>query len=137
MKKEDCLFCKIIDGKIPSRKIYEDEYTYAFLDILNDAPGHTLVIPKVHFDSILDCSTKYLNKVFETVQKISKHYVEDCGFDGVNILGCNGEVAHQSVFHWHIHIIPRKNGDNMVWWPSESKNKVFDFDEICRQLKID
>lgn len=132
---EDCIFCKIIKGEIPSRKIYEDEYTYAFLDITPDAFGHTLVIPKKHCVNILDCQPDTLAKVMETAQLIAKHYVNDCGFDGVNILNCNGKSAHQSVFHFHLHIIPRKDGDNMRWWPNE-KEKAIDFDEAVKQLKI-
>ena len=75
---DDCIFCKIIKGEIPSFKIYEDDYTYAFLDIAKDMDGHTLVIPKNHCRSILECSAEDLGHVMETVQKISRHYIEDC-----------------------------------------------------------
>lgn len=104
----DCIFCKIINGEIPSYKIYEDEYTYAFLDIAKDIEGHTLVIPKKHALNVLDCETEILTKLLETVQRISKHYVEDLGYDGVNILNASGAAAEQSVFHLHFHILPRK-----------------------------
>ena len=102
----DCIFCKIINGEIPSYKIYEDEYTYAFLDIAKDIEGHTLVIPKKHALNVLDCETEILTKLLETVQRISKHYVEDLGYDGVNILNASGAAAEQSVFHLHFHILP-------------------------------
>ena len=72
-----CVFCDIVTGEIPSYKIYEDEKTYAFLDIACDAYGHTLVIPKKHFENILDIDKVTLSDVMETVQKVSKHYVED------------------------------------------------------------
>ena len=132
----DCVFCKIIKGELPSYRIYEDEYVYAFLDIAQDAPGHTLVVPKTHVENILDCSPETLDKVMRAVQLIAKHYVDDCGFDGVNILNCNNESAHQSVFHLHFHIIPRKKGDGMWWWAKEPK-KEMDFEKICEKLKTD
>lgn len=132
---KDCIFCKIIAGELPSCKIFEDGHTYAFLDIAGDAAGHTLVIPKEHYANILDCPPDMLAHVMETVRKISRHYVENCGYDGVNILNCNGESAHQSVYHLHFHIIPRKKGDGMRWWPKEPK-KEMNFDEVCRLLKI-
>ena len=72
---EDCIFCKIIKGEIPCYKIYEDEYTFAFLDIAGDVDGHTLVIPKKHCKNILDCDEKTLEYVMKTVQKISKHFL--------------------------------------------------------------
>ena len=104
---DDCIFCKIIKGEIPSYKIYEDEKTYAFLDISCDSYGHTLVIPKKHCTNVLDCEKEYLEAVINTVRLISKHYVDDCGFEGVNVLNASGEAAQQSVFHLHFHIIPR------------------------------
>ena len=113
----DCIFCKIINGEIPSYKIYEDEYTYAFLDIAKDIEGHTLVIPKKHALNVLDCETEILTKLLETVQRISKHYVEDLGYDGVNILNASGAAAEQSVFHLHFHILPRKKEDGLHTFP--------------------
>ena len=110
---DDCIFCKIIKGEIPSYKIYEDEDVYAFLDIAGDVDGHTLVIPKKHCVNILDADKDVLSKVIIAVQKISKHYVEDVGYNGVNILNANDKSAQQSVFHLHMHIIPRKNDDKI------------------------
>lgn len=130
-----CLFCDIIEGKIPSYKIYEDEDTYAFLDIACDAYGHTLVIPKKHCENVLDADDQILASVMSTVKKISNHYVKDCGFDGVNILNASGESAEQSVFHLHLHIIPRKSGDNMKVYPLLAK-KDMNLEEICQNLKI-
>lgn len=113
----NCIFCKIIKGEIPSYKIYEDEYTYAFLDIAKDVDGHTLVIPKKHVVNILDCDEETLKHVMNTVKKICNHYVDNCGFEGCNILNASGEVAQQTVMHLHIHIIPRKANDNVNAWP--------------------
>lgn len=131
----DCIFCKIIKGEIPSYKIYEDEYTYAFLDIASDSYGHTLVIPKKHCTNVLDCPDEYLSAVMASVKKIALHYTEDCGFDGVNILNASEEAAQQSVFHLHFHIIPRKKGDNIDIWPLKEKFEL-DMAAICKELSL-
>ena len=114
---EDCIFCKIIKGDIPSFKIYEDEYTYAFLDIAKDVDGHTLVVPKKHVVNVLDSDEETLHHVLDTVKKISNHYTDDLGYDGVDIMNASGEAAQQSVFHMHFHIIPRKKNDGVDAWP--------------------
>lgn len=114
---EDCIFCKIIKGDIPSFKIYEDEYTYAFLDIAKDVDGHTLVVPKKHVVNVLDSDEETLHHGLDTVKKISNHYTNDLGYTGVNVYNCSGEDAHQSVFHMHFHIVPRKNDDGINGWP--------------------
>jgi histidine triad (HIT) family protein len=133
--KDDCIFCKIIGGKIPCYKIYEDENVLVFLDIAADYFGHTLVIPKKHYKNILDCPNKVLSDVMEVVQKISKHYVENCGFDGVNVINANEASAEQSVFHLHFHIIPRKQDDDFSLWVGENGKCVVPFDEQLERLK--
>lgn len=130
-----CVFCDIIEGKIPSYKIYEDDNTYAFLDIAGDAYGHTLVIPKKHCVNILDADAETLNNVMMAVNKISNHYVNNCGFTGVNLVNCSGADAEQSVFHLHIHIIPRKSEDNMKVYPNLQKHD-FDLKEVQSSLQI-
>lgn len=132
---KDCIFCKIINKEIPSYKIYEDEFSYAFLDISNDANGHILVIPKTHCENILDCPKDCLLHLIETVQKISQHLVDKCGFDGVNILNANGQAAEQSVFHLHIHLLPRSNKDNLKVFPSLEKNNE-SLEEIAEKLRM-
>jgi len=132
---DDCIFCKIIRGEIPTNKIYEDEKTLAFLDISKDLYGHTLVIPKHHFRNILDCQQDYLDAVIDTVQKVSKHYVDNCGFDGVNFLSANERCAEQSIFHLHVHILPRKNNDGLHTYPELEKHEM-DLQEISNKLKI-
>ena len=115
---EDCIFCKIINGTAPSMKIYEDEYTVAFMDIAKDVDGHLLVVPKTHCKNILDCNDESLINVMRTVKRISNHLVDNCGYDGVNLINASDESAGQDVFHFHIHIIPRKVGDNIKAWPN-------------------
>lgn len=122
-----CIFCKIVSGEIKSHKIYEDSETLAVLDIGNDFMGHTLVMPKRHCQNMLDCPADVWTAVMKTVRKVSKHYVENCRYDGVNVFCNNGESAGQSVFHLHVHIIPQKK---------ESHQHVFaKADEIKRDLK--
>jgi len=116
--EKDCLFCKIIKGEIPSYKIYENDYTYAFLDISNDGNGHILVVPKQHFENVLDCDDEYLAQVMKTVKLISSHLVNNCGFEGVNIANNSGKSAEQSVMHLHFHILPRKSDDTFNFFPS-------------------
>ncbi len=113
----DCIFCKIADHTIPSMTAYEDEHTIAFMDTAKDVDGHILVIPKTHAHNILDCDNDTLSQLISAVKKVSCHLVENCGFEGVNLLNASGESAGQSVQHFHIHVIPRKNGDNINAWP--------------------
>ncbi len=132
---KNCIFCKIVNKEIPSYKIYENEYIYAFLDIANDCIGHTLVVPKKHFENVMDCDDVYYAEVTKAVKLIAKHYVKDCGFNGVNIMNASGAAAEQSVFHLHFHILPRKINDGMKTWPNPTKKNV-DYEEIVKKLQI-
>lgn len=114
---EDCVFCRIVKKEIPCMKIYEDADTLVFLDIAKDVDGHMLVIPKKHVKNLLDCDAGTLHHLMDTVRKVSAHCVENCGYDGVNILHASGESAGQSVPHFHIHLIPRKEKDGIDAWP--------------------
>ncbi|WP_122645822.1 HIT family protein [Enterococcus mediterraneensis] len=110
----DCIFCKIIDQEIPSYKIYEDDVVYAFLDISQVTPGHTLVVPKKHVTDIFEYDEKLASDVFARIPKIAKAIEEAFPeIEGMNIVNNNKELAYQSVFHSHFHLIPRysKNDD--------------------------
>ena len=120
---ENCVFCKIVKGDIPSYKLYEDNYTYVFMDIANDVDGHILVIPKKHVTNVLDCDNDTLHHVLDTVKLISNKLV-DGGYDGVNVLNASGEAAGQTVFHLHFHIIPKKNDDGFSAWPKLPGGKL-------------
>ena len=113
-----CVFCKIIAGEIPGMKVYEDEHTIVIMDIAGDMDGHMLAIPKKHVNNILDCDVETLHHLMDTVKKVSNHCVENCGYDGVNLLNASDESAGQSVPHFHIHIMPRKRGDGIDTWPN-------------------
>ncbi len=114
---DDCIFCQIASGRIQSLKVYENETTLAFMDIARDADGHILVIPRKHCKSILDCDSATLSAVMQTVKTVSNHLTAHCGYEGVNLLNASGERAGQSVPHFHIHIIPRRQDDGIDAWP--------------------
>lgn len=132
---ENCVFCKIISGEFSSRKIYEDDKTLAFLDVAKDVDGHILVVPKKHCKNILDTDNETLAAVMKTVKLVSNHLVQNCGYEGVNLLNASDESAGQTVPHLHIHIIPRKTGDCIDAWPKFDGAKE-DLDAMLEKLKI-
>lgn len=132
---DNCIFCKIVKGEAPSYKIYEDEYTYAFLDISKDCYGHTLVIPKKHCQDVLTCDDETLNHVINTVKKVANHYVNNCGFKGVNIINASGEEAQQTVFHLHFHILPRTSKEEFDAFPSLC-GTIAPFEQQQEHLKL-
>lgn len=110
---ENCIFCKIIAGQIPSVKVYEDDQVLAFLDISQATPGHTLLVPKRHVPDIFAYDKALAEAVFSRVPKVARAIkAADPRIQGMNILNNNGEVAYQSVFHSHIHLIPRFSQDD-------------------------
>ena len=104
------VFCRIIDGEIPSSKVYEDDDVIAILDISQTTRGHTLVIPKAHYDSFLSCPKELMMKVYAVAQRIGQAEISLLGAKGVNVLTNVGETAGQSVTHFHVHVIPRYTG---------------------------
>ncbi len=119
MAGHDCIFCKIASGKIPSAKIYEDENVFAFLDIGPISDGHTLVMPKQHFEKVHSCPPELLGQVWSRIGKIAEAVVSALDADGYNVLCNNGRAAGQVVDHLHFHVIPRKTGDAVfTQWPS-------------------
>ncbi|WP_347861232.1 HIT family protein [Salimicrobium sp. PL1-032A] len=120
----DCIFCKIVDGDIPSAKVYEDEEVYAFLDISQVTKGHTLVIPKQHTKNIYETHPQVASNLFARLPKIASAVKEAFQADGVNIVNNNDEAAHQSVFHLHIHVLPRYgkgDGFGLKWEDNSGK----------------
>jgi histidine triad (HIT) family protein len=115
----DCLFCKIVAGEIPAEKVYEDEYTLAFLDINPVNPGHTLVVPKTHATNIFDISAEAWGHVCETARRIAGSIEKAVGARGINLMMNNREHAGQVIDHVHIHLIPRHTGDGLRLWPQK------------------
>lgn len=114
---EDCIFCKIISGSIPSFKVYEDEYTLAFLDISPVNHGHTLVVPKKHFKNMEAIPQEELNKVMATVKIVGQAIKEKLSAASYNVSENNDREAGQIVPHIHFHVIPRFGKDKLSLWP--------------------
>ena len=113
MKKDDCIFCKIAAGEIPSRKIYEDKDLIAIMDLNPTSKGHSLIIPKEHCTNIYDIDEDIAAKVMKTAKKLATKMTVALNCDGFNLLQNNGETAAQTMFHFHMHLIPRyKDADN-------------------------
>jgi histidine triad (HIT) family protein len=109
----DCLFCKIIAGEIPCFKLFENNDTLAFMDINPANEGHALVIPKEHAADLHAVSDAAITATVKTAKKIAAAIDKTLNPDGLNLLQCNGPAAAQSVFHFHMHVLPRREGDEL------------------------
>ena len=135
MSENDCVFCKMVAGQIPVIKIYEDEVVLAFLDIGPVSDGHTLVIPKQHFEKLHDCPAELLGRVSSHLGKIAKAVTAGMNSDGYNVLCNNGRSAGQLVEHLHFHIIPRNTGDGVFnRWPAY-KYEESKIEEIATKIR--
>ena len=123
--KNNCIFCAIAAGEIPSFKVYEDDLVLAYLDINPFTKGHTLVIPKAHSSGLLDTSDETLAALVARVRKVAAHLKEKLGCDGFNILQNNGAAAGQTVMHIHFHIVPRYGNEPIVF-----ESRKGDMDEL-------
>ncbi|MDP7243914.1 MAG: HIT family protein [Flavobacteriales bacterium] len=131
---EDCIFCKIIDGKIPSSKVYGDDNVISFLDIMPANKGHCLVVPKKHYETLLEIPDEDLAALIKATKKITKALTLSIGNGSYNIIMNNGKIAGQLVAHAHIHIIPRFKGDRLrIKW---SHKKYIDKEMKNIQEKI-
>lgn len=114
MTDDECIFCKIIAGDIPCFKLFEDEHTLAFMDINPANRGHALAIPKVHSPNLFDSSDEALAATVATARRVARAVREVVKPDGINLVQANGPGAAQSVFHFHMHVIPRFNDDELM-----------------------
>lgn len=133
----DCIFCKIINGEIPSAKVYEDEEVYAFLDISQVTKGHTLVIPKAHKKDLFDFSPEEASRLYKRVPVIAEAIKAAYNPAGLNILNNNGEAAGQTVFHSHIHLLPRygrEDGFHPVFETHDSEYTPEDLQKIAGEI---
>lgn len=108
-----CVFCKIVRGELPAVKVHEDEHTLTFMDIQPASPGHALVIPKIHAPNLLEIAESELFVVAATAQRIARAVQKALAPDGIRIVQTNGAAAGQSVFHYHVHIIPMQAGQRV------------------------
>jgi len=133
----DCIFCKILNGDIPAAKVFENDYVFAFLDISQVTKGHTLIIPKIHKENIYELSTDNAQRLFEVVPKIANAIKTEFNPVGLNLLNNNGEEAGQSVFHFHLHLIPRYgkgDGFGAVWKTHENQYTSEDLKSIANTI---
>lgn len=112
----DCIFCKIIAGEIPSFKVYEDDEVIAFLDHTPTSHGHTLIVPKVHCNNLMDLPIDLASKIISVAQKIAPAIMTAVEAQGFNFSLNNGQVAGQVINHCHFHLIPRHFGDGLKLW---------------------
>ena len=126
MKDKDCIFCKIANGEIPSSTVYEDEDFRVILDANPAAKGHALILPKEHFKDVCELDPAVAAKVLPLGAKIGAAMKKSLGCAGFNLVQNNGEAAGQTVFHFHVHVIPRyEGGPSMVTWtPGSEKTEV-------------
>ena len=125
MVKDDCIFCKLANGIIPTNTVFEDDDFRVIMDAAPAAMGHALVIPKAHYDNALNAEPGVLGSAMEVAADIARAVKKATGCDGVNILQNNGEAAGQTVMHFHMHVIPRyAGGEDMVSWdPKPAKRE--------------
>ena len=135
MKKEDCIFCKIANGQIPSCTLYEDENFRVILDIAPAAKGHALILPKEHYGNVWQLGEAEAAKVMGIAAKVSEAQKKALGCDGINLLQNNGIAAGQSVFHFHMHLIPRYDEDGvMIPWETLSYEEG-EAAKVCETIK--
>lgn len=139
--QENCIFCKIVSGEVPANKVYEDDETIAFLDIQPVNHGHTLIIPKDHFENIYTTPVLTWVRMQMTAQKVALAIKNSLDADGVNIIMNNESAAGQVVPHSHIHVIPRNEKDGLAHWPGgvyKDKGEADSIaDKISTELEVD
>ena len=138
MMEKDCIFCKIAAGEIPARTIYEDNEFRVILDASPASKGHALILPKEHYANIYEIDEEIIAKAAKLAKRLAAHMTETLGCDGFNIVQNNGEVAGQTVFHFHMHLIPRykeMKNDDILHWTHEALTDEKQ-DEICAKLQM-
>lgn len=128
-----CVFCEIVKGNIPSYKVYEDDNYLAILDISQTTMGHTLVMPKKHYDNILTMDKNEAGELMATAQDVGKSIVKKLNANGLNILVNTNEVAGQSVMHTHVHLIPRYDNNDSI--DIKFKENKFNLEDILNKVK--
>jgi histidine triad (HIT) family protein len=132
---KDCIFCKIAKDESKSWIVYEDESVKAFLDRNPASEGHTLIIPKKHYQDVYDIPEAELKKIIVIAKRLAKVYQNALGLKAVNILHASGKEAQQTVFHFHVHIIPRHKDDGLDLWYKKRTDIQVKFDETLRKIK--
>lgn len=128
MRDDNCIFCKLANGDIPTRSIYEDDDFNVILDMSPATKGHALILPKSHAKNLYELSDETAAKVMVLAKKLATEMTEKLGADGFNLVQNNNEIAGQTVFHFHLHLIPRYEGDNQKinWTPTTKTAEELD-----------
>ena len=138
MKDDNCIFCKLVNGVFPTNSIYEDEDFNVILDASPATKGHALILPKEHYANMFEIDDDILAKAAKLAKKIMTHEKEILGCDGYNLVQNNGEAAGQTVFHFHMHLIPRYSDNNeskmINWKPNEFSDE--EMKDICDKMKM-
>ena len=132
---DNCIFCKIAAHELPSRVVFEDDVCMVFLDQFPSSLGHTLVIPKLHYKDIFDIPEKTAADLQRTVVRAAAALRNVLGTENINILQNNGSLAGQTVFHYHVHLIPRFEGDSVSFKWSAAKPTTEEFDTCAKNIK--
>lgn len=121
MKEANCIFCKIANGEIPSQTLYEDDIFRVILDLGPATKGHALILPKEHYANLYDLPEETAGEVMKLAKKMATEMTERLGCEGFNLVQNNGDLAGQTVFHFHMHLIPRyrADGQKIGWKPQE------------------
>lgn len=136
MNDPDCLFCKIVAGSIPSIKLYEDNHVLSFLDIGPIIKGHALVIPKAHYNPLMDTPEDVLGRVIAVVRRIARAQTVGLEADGINVTQANGPCAGQVVKHIHFHVIPRFNRDGHHWnWNAKQYDNTAEMQQYAERIQ--
>ena len=134
MRDENCIFCKIANGEIPSRTLYEDDDFRVIMDLAPATKGHSLILPKSHFKNLYEVSDDIATKVLPLAKKMATVMTEKLGCDGFNLVQNNNEIAGQTIFHFHMHLVPRyaDDGQKLVMKPNEVSAE--ELDAIKKQI---
>ena len=138
MRDDNCIFCKLASGEIPTNSIYEDDMFRVILDAAPASKGHALIIPKEHYANIYEIDTEEAGEAMKLAKKMEAHMTEKLKCDGFNLLQNNGEIAGQTVFHFHLHLVPRykdMKNDDILRWNHETYTEE-EMKEICSELKM-
>ncbi|MCR5508895.1 MAG: HIT family protein [Lachnospiraceae bacterium] len=134
--KDDCIFCKLANGVFDTNVIYEDDDFTVILDAAPATRGHALILPKEHYDNLYELDPDTAGKAFKLARKLAVHMKEKLNCDGFNVVQNNGKAAGQTVFHFHMHLIPRYNDDNALLQWKPTAPEAGELEEICKELKL-
>lgn len=135
MVKDDCIFCKLAHGEIPSTTIFENNEFRVFFDTAPATKGHCLIVPKEHYRDIFDIDAETGGKLFSLATAVARSMKKVLNCDGMNIMQNNGTVAGQTVFHFHLHLIPRYEGDNVDFHYQPGEANMEELAEIAKAVK--